>query len=168
MFLCSAVLSLQRIFLNICANCLKAAQQFPYSALFFIISLILITHYTFIYRLSTSLEYSCLENPMDRGAWKATVPWGRWGSDTTEWLHFYFSFSCIGEGNENPLQCSCLENPRDGRAWRAAVYEVSQSRTWLKRLSSSSMYRCESWTIKKSEHWGIDALWYWRRLLRVP
>ena len=32
------------------------------------------------------------------------------------------------------------------------------------------MYRCESWTIKKSEHWKIDAfdLWCWRRLLRVP
>ena len=47
--------------------------------------------------------------------------------------------SCIGEGNGNPLQCSCLENPRDGGAWWAAVYGVAQSRTPLKRLSSSSM-----------------------------
>ena len=38
----------------------------------------------------------------------------------------------------NPLQCSCLENPRDGGAWWAAVYGVAQSRTRLKRLSSSS------------------------------
>ena len=32
------------------------------------------------------------------------------------------------------------------------------------------MYGCEIWTIKKVEHWRIDAfeLWYWRRLLRVP
>ena len=32
------------------------------------------------------------------------------------------------------------------------------------------MYRCEKWTIKKAEHWRIDAieLWCWRRLLRVP
>ena len=32
------------------------------------------------------------------------------------------------------------------------------------------MYRYESWTIKKAEHWRIDAfeLWCWRRLLRVP
>ena len=32
------------------------------------------------------------------------------------------------------------------------------------------MYECESWTIKKAEHWRIDTfkLWYWRRLLRVP
>ena len=31
------------------------------------------------------------------------------------------------------------------------------------------MYGCESWTIKKTEHWGIDAFeqWCWRRLLRV-
>ena len=48
------------------------------------------------------------------------------------------SLSCIGEGNGNPLQCSCLENPRDGRAWQVAVSGVSQSRTRLKRLSSSS------------------------------
>ena len=59
-------------------------------------------------------------------------------SDTTEWFHFQFSLSCIGEGNGNPLQCSCLENPRDGGAWWAAVYGVAQSRTRLKRLSSSS------------------------------
>ena len=32
------------------------------------------------------------------------------------------------------------------------------------------MYGCESWIIKKAEHWRIDAfeLWFWRRLLRVP
>ena len=65
-------------------------------------------------------------------------PWGRWGSDTTERLHFHFSLSCIGEGNGNPLQCSCLENPRDGEAWWAAVYGVAQSRTRLKWLSNSN------------------------------
>ena len=79
-------------------------------------------------------------------AWK--IPWtkepGRLQSvgslelGTTERLHFHFSLSCIGEGNGNPLQCSCLENPRDVEAWWAAVYGVAQSRTWLKRLSSSS------------------------------
>ena len=64
-------------------------------------------------------------------------PWGRWGLDTTEQLHFHFSLSCTGEGNGNPLQCSCLENPRDRGAWWAAIiYGVAQSRTWLKRVSS--------------------------------
>ena len=56
----------------------------------------------------------------------------------TEQLPFHFSLSCFGEGNGNPLQCSCLENPRDRGAWWAAVFGVAQSRTRLKRLSSSS------------------------------
>ena len=84
--------------------------------------------------------------------------------------------------------------PRDGGAWWAAVYGVTQSKTLLKRLSSSSilksrditlptmvhivkamvypvvMYGCESWTTKKAECQRIGAfeLWCWRRLLRVP
>ena len=72
-------------------------------------------------------------------------PWGRWGSNTTERLHFHFSLSCTGEGNGNPLQCSCLENPRDGGAWWAAVCGVAQSRTRLKWLSSSSRWSKEKY-----------------------
>ena len=56
----------------------------------------------------------------------------------TELLPFHFSLSFIGEGNGNPRQCSCLENPKDGGAWWASVSGVAQSRTRLKRLSSSS------------------------------
>ena len=74
------------------------------------------------------------KNPMDGGAWKAAVHgvaegWTRL-SDFT--FTFHFPFSCIGEGNGNPLQCSCLENPRDAGAWWAAVCGVSQSQTGLK------------------------------------
>ena len=79
--------------------------------------------------------------PRKSHGWRNLVgcsPWGCCKSDATERLHFHFSLSHNGEGNGNPLQCSCLENPRDGRAWWAAVYGVAQSRTWLKRLSSSS------------------------------
>ena len=36
------------------------------------------------------LQYSCIENPMDGGAW---CPWGCKESDTTEQLHFHFHFS---------------------------------------------------------------------------
>ena len=43
-------------------------------------------------------------------------------------------------GNGKPLQCSCLENHRDSGAWWAAFYGVEQSRTRLKRLSSSNSY----------------------------
>ena len=84
------------------------------------------------------LQYSCLANPMDGGAWWAAVH-GVSKSRTqlsnfyfTFTFHFHFSLSCIGEGNGNPLQCSCLENLRDGGAWWAAVYGVAQSRTRLK------------------------------------
>ena len=82
------------------------------------------------------LQYSCLENPMDTGTWRATVH--RVAKSRTRLSNFTFtSLSYIGEGNGNPLQCSCLESPRDGGAWWAAVYGVTQSRTGLKRLSSS-------------------------------
>ena len=152
----------------------------------------------------TPLQYSCLENPMDGGAWWAAVrgfaegrtllsdftftfhfhalekemathssvlawrvPWtekpgglqsmgshrvGHDWSDLVVVCHildyackgyhmifvFPFPLSYIGEANGNPLQCSCLVNPRDRGAWWASVYGVAQSRTWLKRLSSSS------------------------------
>ena len=76
--------------------------------------------------------------------------WGHKESDTTEWLHFHFSPSCIGEGNGNPLQCSCLENPRDGRAWCAAVCGVAQSWTWLMWLSSSSSSK---YLLDKGKKW---------------
>ena len=52
------------------------------------------------------------------------------------------------QGNGNPLQCSCLENPRVGGACWAAVYGVAQSRTRLKRLSSSSS--SSDWTAARS------------------
>ena len=60
----------------------------------------------------TSLQYSCLENPVDGGAWWTAVHGVAEGR--TRLSDF---LSCIGEGNGNPLQCSCLENPRDGGAW---------------------------------------------------
>ena len=104
----------------------------------------------------TPLQYSCLENPMDEGAWKAAVHCIT-ESDMIEWLHFHFSLSCIGEGNGNPLQCSCLENPRDEGAWWAAVYGVTQSQTRLKWLSSSS---------SSKQHWKICFIWHQK--LKTP
>ena len=70
------------------------------------------------------LHYSCLENPVDRGAWRAAVH-----RVTQSWtqLKQLSMHACIGEGNGNTLQYSCLENPRDRRAWWAAVYGVTQS-----------------------------------------
>ena len=81
------------------------------------------------------LRYSCLENPVDRGAWRAAV---HMVAQSQTWLKRLSMHAWIGEGNGNPLQYSYLENPRDGGAWWAAVYGVAQSRTRLKWLSSSS------------------------------
>ena len=64
------------------------------------------------------------------------------------------------EGNGNPLQCSCLENPRDVGAWWAAVCGVTQSRTRLKRLSSSSSSsgKMETIVTKQVESFPSDYL----------
>ena len=84
---------------------------------------------------SNPLQHSCLENPVDRGAWWAAVH-----RVTSSWtrLKQLSMHACIGEGNGNPFQYPCLENPRDRGAWWAAVHGVAQSRTQLKQLSSSS------------------------------
>ena len=87
-------------------------------------------------------------------------PWGLKESDTTERLHFHFSLSCVGEGNGNPLQCSCLENPRDGGAWWAATYGVMQSRTRMKRLSSSSVYGNPNLPIYPSSHYPLTYMFF--------
>ena len=99
--------------------------------------------------------------------WKSLVgcsPWSCEELDTTEWLHFHFSLSCIGEGNGNQLQCLCWENPRDGGAWWAAVCGVAQSQTWLKRLSSSSSSRKDIKNIAKMVNcdWGLETYFRWR------
>ena len=67
----------------------------------------------------------------------------------------------------------------DRGVWQATVHRVEKSRTRLSDFTSFHfkamvfpvvMYGCGSWTIKKAEHWRIDAfeLWCWRRLLKVP
>ena len=83
------------------------------------------------------LQWSCLENPRDGGAWWAAVYGVTQSQTRLKRLHFHFSLSCTEEGNGNPLQCSCLENPRDGGAWWAAIYGVAKGQTRLKWLSSS-------------------------------
>ena len=102
--------------------------------------------------------------------WRSLVgcsPWGREESDMTERLPFHFSLSCIGEGNGNPLRCSCLENPRDGGAWWAAVSGVAQSRTWLRRLSSSSSM---IWLTLRSNYIHIKHQYYvlWIGKIELP
>ena len=61
----------------------------------------------------------------------------------TSILLFTFTFHFHALEKEMATHCSCLENPRDGGTCWAAVYGVAQSRTRLKRLSSSSLTRTE-------------------------
>ena len=82
------------------------------------------------------LQYSCLENLEDRGAWWARVhrvsrsrTWLKWLSMHT-WMHWRRKWQ--------PTPVFLLENPRDREAWWAAVYGATLSRTQMKWRSSSS------------------------------
>ena len=68
-----------------------------------------------------------------------------------------FPFTCqlhvLEKEMETHSSVLALRIPGTGEPGWAAVYGVAQSRTRLKRLSSSSsIYECESWTTKKAEH----------------
>ena len=80
-------------------------------------------------RACNPLQYSCLENPMDRGAWQVTF---HRVAESQTW-------------NGTPLQYSCLENPMDGGAWWAAVHGVSKSRTQLSNFTFTFMHWRRKW-----------------------
>ena len=80
------------------------------------------------------LQYSCLENPMDRGAWRATVHGVAKNSlANTGDLRDLGSILGLGRspggGHGNPLQYACLETPMGRGAWRATVRRVAESDT---------------------------------------
>ena len=86
------------------------------------------------------LQYSCLENSVDGGAWLATVHGvaksQTWLSDFT----FFLSIVLFGGRNGNPLQCSCLENPMDGGAWWASLWGCKELDK-IKQLTHSLVYK---------------------------
>ena len=83
------------------------------------------------------LQYSCLENPMGRGAWWAAVHGV--AKSQTRLSNFTFTLPFHALEKEMATHSSVLawRIPGTGASW-AAVYRVAQSRTRLKRLSSSS------------------------------
>ena len=85
----------------------------------------------------TPLQYSCLENPMGGGAWKAAVHGVDKSRTRLSDFHFHFSLSCIGEGNGNHSSVLAWRIPGTGEPCGLPSME-SQSRGQLKRLSSSS------------------------------
>ena len=77
----------------------------------------------------TPVQYSCLENPMDGGAWWAAVHGV--AKSRTQLSDFTFTFHFHALEKEMATHSSILawSNPRDRGAWRAAVYGVAESDT---------------------------------------
>ena len=136
------------------------------------------------------LQYSCLENPMNKTAWRAIVhripkswtglKWhfigNRWGNSGNSVRLYFLGSKITADGD-----CS-LEIKRRlllGRKLMTNLDSIFKSRgitlpTKVHLVKAMVfpvvMYGCESWTVKKAECRRIDAfeLWCWRRLLRVP
>ena len=94
----------------------------------------------------TPLQYSCLENPMDGGAWWTAVHGV--ARSLTERLHFHFSLLCIGEGNGNPLQCSCLKNPRDGGLTSLGSHRVGHDWSDLEQQLRIDCWRIDAFELR--------------------
>ena len=86
----------------------------------------------------TPLQYSCLENPMDGGAWWATVHGD--AKSRTQLNDFTFTLCCHALEKEMATHSSvlALRIPGTEKPGWAAVYGVVQSRTRLKQLSGST------------------------------
>ena len=103
----------------------------------------------------TPLQYSCLENPMDGGAWQAAVHGvarsGTRLSDFTVTFHFH--------ALEKEIAITPVFLPGESQgwgAWWAAVYGVAQSWTRLKRLSSKQhCLCCCTWTFSICGNRGL-------------
>ena len=88
----------------------------------------------------TPLQYSCLENPMDRGAWKAAVHGVAEGRTRLSNLTFTFHFHALEKEMATHSSVLAWRIPGIGESGGLPTL-VSQSRTRLKRLSSSSSSR---------------------------
>ena len=86
----------------------------------------------------TPLQYSCLENPMDGGAWWAAVHGVMKSRTQLTSLLLFTSMHWWKKWQPTPVFLP--GNPRDRGAWWAAIYGVAQSRTRLKWLSCSSSF----------------------------
>ena len=86
----------------------------------------------------TPLQYSCLENPMDGGAWWAAVHGVAMSRTRLSDFTFTFHFHALEKEMATHSSVLAWRIPGMGEAWWAAAYGVAQSRTRLKRLSSGS------------------------------
>ena len=99
---------------------------------------------------SNPLQYSCLENLLDRGAWWATVHRVAKSQTQLKWL------STAAAAARSPQSCLTLCDPMDGSPPGSSVHEILQARIlewvansfpWGSFLSRDRMYvSCVSWT----------------------
>ena len=138
-------------------------------------------------------QYSCLENPMNREAWQATVHWvTRVRHDLAtkpppicsrillylfihhQWTPRIFHILAIvhNAAVNMRVQVSFWVRIFIFLEWipRSEIAELYDGSIVKAVVFPVVMCGCESWTIKKAEHWRIEAFeqWCWRRLLRVP
>ena len=86
----------------------------------------------------TPLQYSCLENPMDGGAWWVAVHGVAKSHTRLRDFTFTLHFHALEKEMATHSSVLAWRIPGTAGAWWAAVYGVAQSQTRLKRLSSSS------------------------------
>ena len=102
----------------------------------------------------TPLQYSCLENPMDGGAWWATVHGVAKSRTRLSDFTFTLRFHSLEKEMATHSSVLALRIPGTGKPGWAAVYGVAQSWTRLKRLSSSSSRTIQSMEFSRPEHWS--------------
>ena len=138
--------------------------------------------------------FNPLENPMDGGAWWAAVHGVARSRTRLSNFTFTFHFHTLEKemathssvlawripGTGYPGGLPSMGSHRVGHDWSNLAAADGDSILKSRDITSSTkvclveaivfpvvMYGCESWTIKKAEHWRMDAfeLWCWRRLL---
>ena len=77
----------------------------------------------------TPLQYSCLENPMDGGAWWAAIPVVTEGRTGLSDFTFIFHFHALEKEMVTHSNVLAWRIPGSRGAWWAAIYGVAQSRT---------------------------------------
>ena len=99
----------------------------------------------------TLLQYSCLESPMDGGAWRVAI-------------------HGVVKSRTRLKRLSSSSSTSRQHIKKQRHYFVHKVRLVKAMVFPVVMYGCESWTTKKAERRRIDAfeLWCWRRRLRVP
>ena len=100
----------------------------------------------------------------------------RWGKQWKQWLTIFLGSKITADGDCSNEVKRCLLLGRKVMTNLDSILKIRDITLPTKfhlvktMVFPVVMYGCESWTIKKAEHWRIDAfeLWCWRRLLRVP